>query len=102
MKRSSANPVKTLGGIDSYATSQDQFAEECYIRYNSDPVEPHSAITGIAEIALSYHTICSGRHIIQTCPSYKFIKPLRNVYLNLKGHGSLNLNKNTKRLIGQS
>jgi hypothetical protein len=28
MKRSSANPDKTLGGIDSYATSQDQFAAE--------------------------------------------------------------------------
>jgi hypothetical protein len=31
MKRSSANPVKTLVGIDSYATSQDQFAAERYI-----------------------------------------------------------------------
>jgi hypothetical protein len=69
MKRSSANPVKTLGKIDSYATSQDQFAADSYIRYNSDPVEAHSAITGIAEKALRYHTICSGRHIYQTCPS---------------------------------
>jgi hypothetical protein len=102
MKRFSANPVKTMGGIDSYAISQDQFAAERYIHYNSDPVAPHSAITGLADIALHYHTICSGRHIIQTCPSYKFIKPLRNVYLNLKDQGSLNLNKNTKKLIGQS
>jgi hypothetical protein len=74
-----------MGGIDSYTTSQDQFAVERYIRYNSDPVAPHSAITGIADIALCYHTICSGRHIIQTRPSYKFIKLLRNVYLNLMG-----------------
>jgi hypothetical protein len=102
MKRSSANPVKTLGGIDSYATSQDQFAVERYIRYNSDTVLPHSVITGIADVALCYHTICSRRHIIQTRPSYKFIKPLRNIYLNLKGQGSLNLNKNTKRLISKS
>jgi hypothetical protein len=72
------------------ATSQDQFAAERNIRYNSNPVVPHSAITGIAEIALRYHTICRGRHIIQTRPSYKFIKPLRNVYLNLKCQGSLN------------
>jgi hypothetical protein len=79
MKRSSANQVKTMGGIDSYATSQDQFAEERYIPYNIDSVAPHSAITVIADIALRYHTICSGRHIIQTRPSYKFIKPLRNV-----------------------
>jgi hypothetical protein len=71
-------------------TSQDQFAAERYIHYNSDPVVTHSTITGIAEIALRYHTICSRRHIIQTRPSYKFIKPLRNVYLNLKGQGSLN------------
>jgi hypothetical protein len=49
MKRSFANPVKTLGGIDSYATSQDQFAVE---RYNSDTVAPHSSITGIADVAL--------------------------------------------------
>jgi hypothetical protein len=83
------------------ATSQDQFTAERYIRYYSDPVAPHSAITGIAEIALHYHTICSGRHIIQTRPSFKFIKPLRNVYLILKGQGPLNLNKNTKRLIGK-
>jgi hypothetical protein len=41
MKRSSANPVKTLGGIDYYATSQDQFAVERYICYNSDPVAPN-------------------------------------------------------------
>jgi hypothetical protein len=84
------------------ATSQDQFAAECYIRYNSDPVAPHFAITGIAEIALRYQTICSGSHIIQTRPYYKFIKPLRNVYLNLKGQGSLNLNKNTKQLMSKS
>jgi hypothetical protein len=38
MKHSSANPVKTLGGIDSYTTSQDQFAVERYIRYNSDTI----------------------------------------------------------------
>jgi hypothetical protein len=55
MKRSSANPVKTLGGIDSYATSQDQFEVERYIRYNSDPIVPHSTITGIADVALRYH-----------------------------------------------
>jgi hypothetical protein len=36
---------------------------------SSDPGAPHSAITGIADIALRYHTICSGRHIIQTRPS---------------------------------
>jgi hypothetical protein len=36
MKHSSANPVKTLDGIKSYTTSQDQFAAEHYIRYNSD------------------------------------------------------------------
>jgi hypothetical protein len=35
MTRSSANPAKTLGGIDSYATSQDQFEAERYMRYNS-------------------------------------------------------------------
>jgi hypothetical protein len=64
MKRSSATPVKTMDGNDSYATIQDQFAAELYIRYNSDPVVPHSAITGIAEMALGYHTICSRRHII--------------------------------------
>jgi hypothetical protein len=93
MKRSSANHVKTMGGIDSYATSQDQFAVERYIRFNSDTVAPHSAITGIVDVALSYHTICSERHIYQTCPSLKFIKPLRNVSLNLKGQGSLNLKK---------
>jgi hypothetical protein len=84
------------------ATNQDQFAAERYIRYNSDPVAPHSEITGIAEIALRYQTICSGRHIIQTRPSYKFIKLLRNIYLNLKGQSSLNLNKNTKRLMSKS
>jgi hypothetical protein len=72
------------------ATSQDQFAAERYIRCNSDPVAPHSAITGIAEIALRYHTICSGLHIIQTHLFYKFIKPLRKVFLNLKGQGPLN------------
>jgi hypothetical protein len=83
-------------------TSQDQFAAERYIRYNSDPVAPHSAITGIAEIALCYQTICRGRHIIQTFPSYKFIKLLRNVYLNFKGQGPLNSNKNTKRLMSKS
>jgi hypothetical protein len=82
--------------------SQDQFAAERYIRYNNDTVAPHSAITGIADIALCYHTICCGRHIIQTRPSYKFISPLRNVYLNLKGQGRLYLNKNIKRLIGKS
>jgi hypothetical protein len=90
MKRSSENLVKTLGGIDSYATSQDQFAAERYILYNSDTVEPHSTITGMADVVLRYHTICSGHHIYQTCPSLKFIKPLRNVSLNLKGQGSVN------------
>jgi hypothetical protein len=99
MKRCSANPVKTPGGIDSYITSQDQFAAERYNRYNSDTIAPHSAITDIADVVLRYHTICSGRHIFQTRPSCKFIKPQRNVYLNLKGQGSLNLNKNTKRLL---
>jgi hypothetical protein len=69
MKRSSANPVKSLGGIDSYATSQDQFAVERYIRYNNDTVAPQSSITGIADVALCYHTICTGRHIYQTRPS---------------------------------
>jgi hypothetical protein len=93
MKRSSANPVKTLGRIDSYATSQDQFAAERYISYNSDTIVPHSAITGIADVALRYHTICSRLHIYQTRPSLKFIKPLRNVSLNLKGQGSLNFKK---------
>jgi hypothetical protein len=84
------------------ATSQDQFTVERYISYNSDPVAPHSAITGIAEIALRYHKICSGRHIIQSRPSYKFIKPLKNVFLNLKGQGSLNLKKNIHRNSGKS
>jgi hypothetical protein len=68
MKHSSANLVKILGGIDSYTTSQDQFAAERYIRYNSDSEVPHSAITGIADVVLLYHTICSGRHIYQTQP----------------------------------
>jgi hypothetical protein len=93
MKRSSANPVKTLGGIDSYATSQNEFAAERYICYNSDTVASHSAITGIADVALRYHTICSGCHIYQTRPSLKFIKLLRNVSLNLKGQGFLNFKK---------
>jgi hypothetical protein len=66
MKRSSANLVKTLGGIDFYATSQDQFAAERYICYNSDTIAPHFAITGIADVALSYDTIGSGCHIYQT------------------------------------
>jgi hypothetical protein len=59
LKRSSANPVKTLGGIDSYATSQDQFAAEHYIRYNSDTLASHSAITGIADVALRYNTFAA-------------------------------------------
>jgi hypothetical protein len=88
MQHSSANPVKSLGEIDSYAISQDQYEAERNIRFNSDTVAPHSTITGVADVALRYHTICSGRHIFQTRPSYKFIKPLRNVYLN--GQGSLN------------
>jgi hypothetical protein len=94
--------LKPWAGLILNATSQDQFAEERYVRYNSDPVAPHSEITGIADIALHYHTIWSGRHIIQTRLSYKFIKPLRNVYSNLKGQGPLNLNKNIKRLIGKT
>jgi hypothetical protein len=65
----SENPVKTLGGIDSYARSQDKFAAECYIRYNSDTLVPHSTITGIVDVALRYHTICSSNHIYQTNPS---------------------------------
>jgi hypothetical protein len=73
MKRSSATPVKTMDGNDSYTTIQDQFAAESYIRYNSDPVAPHSAITGIAEMALCYHTICSRRHIIQSRPSKRLL-----------------------------
>jgi hypothetical protein len=92
--------LKPWAGLIRNATSQDQFAAERYIRYNSDPIAPHSVITGKADIVLHYHTICSGRHIIQTRPSYKFIKPLRKVYLNCKGQG--HLNKNTKRLIGKS
>jgi hypothetical protein len=94
--------LKPWAGLILNATNQDQFAAERFIRYNSDPVAPHFAITGIADIALRYHTICSGRHIIQTRPSYKFIKPLRNVNLNLKGQGPLKLNKNIKRMIGKS
>jgi hypothetical protein len=93
MKPSSANLVKTLSGIDSYATSQDQLEAEHYIRYNSDTVAPHSAITGIADIALCHHTICSRRHIYKTRPYLKFIKPLRKVSLNLKGQGSVNFKK---------
>jgi hypothetical protein len=100
MKRSSANPVKTLGGIDSYATGQDQFAAEHYICNNSNTVAPHTAITGIANVGLHHHTICSGRHIYQTLPCKQFIKPLKNVSLNLKGQDSLNEKKNTKPLIG--
>jgi hypothetical protein len=96
MKGSSANPVKTLGGIDSYATSQDQFAAECYIRYNIDTIASHSAITGIADVALHYHTICSGCHIYQTGHFLKFIKPVRIVSLNLKDQGFLNLKKEYK------
>jgi hypothetical protein len=69
MKLSSTNPVKTVGKIYSYATSQDQFAAEHYMGYNSDSVAPHSAITGIADVALRYNTICSGRHIYKTHPS---------------------------------
>jgi hypothetical protein len=61
MKHSAANPVKTLGGIDSYATSQDQFAAERYIRYNSDTVAPHSAITGMVDN-------CSRRYIFENTP----------------------------------
>jgi hypothetical protein len=68
MKRSSANLVKTLGVIDSYATSQNQFAAERYIQNNSDTIVPHSAITGIADEALHYHTIFSKCQIYQTCP----------------------------------
>jgi hypothetical protein len=94
--------LKPWVGMIFNATNQDQFAAERYICYNSDPLAPHSAITGIAEIALHYQTICSGRYIIQTRPYYKFIKPLRNIYLNLKCQGSLNLNKNTKRLMSKS
>jgi hypothetical protein len=58
-----------LGGIDSYDTSQDQFAAERYIRYDIDTVAPHFTITGIADVALCFQTICSGRHIYQTRPS---------------------------------
>jgi hypothetical protein len=76
MKRSSANPIKTMGGIDFYVTSQDQFAAERYICYNSDPVAPHFTITGIAEIEFRYHTINSGRNIHQTRPSYTSEKRL--------------------------
>jgi hypothetical protein len=93
IKHSFANPVKTLGGIDSYATSQDQFAAARYICYNSDTVASHSPITGVADVALLYYTICSGCHIYQTRPSKKFIEQLRNVSLNLKGQGSLNFKK---------
>jgi hypothetical protein len=89
MKCSSAKKVKTLGRIDSYTKSQYQFAADRYICYNNDPVAPHSAITGIADVVLCYHTICSGCHIFQTRRSYKFIKSLRNVSLNLKGKGQL-------------
>jgi hypothetical protein len=73
MKRSSATPVKTMDGNDSYATIQDQFAAERYIRYNSDPEAPHSATTGIVEMALRYQTICSSRHIIQSRPSKRLL-----------------------------
>jgi hypothetical protein len=77
MKRSFANPVKTMGGN---VTSQDQFAAERYIRYNSDPIAPHSAITGIAEIALRHQTDQTDATLSNIqYPSYKFIKPLRNV-----------------------
>jgi hypothetical protein len=47
----------TLGGIDSYATSRDKFAPEHYMRYTSDTVVPHAAITGNANVALRYNTI---------------------------------------------
>jgi hypothetical protein len=43
MKRSSSNPVKTLGGIDSYSTSEDQFAAEHYIHYNSSAIKQFAA-----------------------------------------------------------
>jgi hypothetical protein len=60
-----------LAGIDSYPTSQDQFAAERYIHYNSDPVAPHSVSTGVADVALHYHIICSGRHIYQGSLNFK-------------------------------
>jgi hypothetical protein len=66
MKRSSENPVKTLGRIDSYATSQDQFEAERYICYISDTEAAHSEITGLADVGFFYNTICSGPHIYQT------------------------------------
>jgi hypothetical protein len=69
MKRSSANPIKTLGGIDSYATSQDQFAVERDMCYKSDTVALQSMIIGIADVALRYNTICRRCHIYQTLPS---------------------------------
>jgi hypothetical protein len=69
MKRSSANRLKPWTAMILNATSQYQFAAERYIRYNSDPVAPHSAITDIAEIALRYHTIISRLQIIQSRPS---------------------------------
>jgi hypothetical protein len=52
-----ANPVKTLAGIDSSATSWDKFAPERYMRYTSDTVAPHAAITGKAYVALCCNTI---------------------------------------------
>jgi hypothetical protein len=76
-------------GLIFNATTRINLQRKRYIRYNSDPVAPNSVISGIAHIALRCHTICSGRHIIQTRPSYKFIKPLRNLYLNFKGQGPL-------------
>jgi hypothetical protein len=92
--------VKTLGGIDSYATSQDQFAAERYMPYNSDTVAPHSAVTGIADVALRYNTICSGHHIYQIRPSKGLLSRCK-LFFNLKGQGSLKLKKNTKRLISK-
>jgi hypothetical protein len=65
---------EALSRIDSYATSQDQFAAERYIRYTSDTIVPHFAITGIAKVVLHYHTIRGRHHIYQTRPSLKFIK----------------------------
>jgi hypothetical protein len=73
MKHFSANLVKTLDGIDSYATSQDQFAAKRYIHFNSDTLAPHSAITGIANVALRHiHNLHQTPHLTNT--------PLLKVY----------------------
>jgi hypothetical protein len=49
--------------------------------YSDDTLAPHSAITGIADAALRYNTICSGRHIYQTHPSESLLSRQKTFFL---------------------